>query len=46
MTAYELKSTAILNAKGVLFRCFLWGITSDEPSNSLNTSVLEDKGAL
>ena len=46
MTAYELKSTAILNSKGVLFRCFLWGITSDEAGNSLNTSVLEDKGAL
>ena len=46
MTAYELKSTAILNAKGVLFRCFLWGVTSDEAGNRLNNSVLEDKDVL
>ena len=26
MTAYELKSIAILNIKGVSFRCVLWGM--------------------
>ena len=29
MTAYELKNIAILNAKGVDFRCILWGISRD-----------------
>ena len=46
MTAYELKSIAILNAKGVDFRWILWGISKDEAVNRLNNSVLEDKGAL
>ena len=26
MTAYEIKNMAILNAKGVDFRCILWGL--------------------
>ena len=46
MTAYELKNIAILNAKGVNFRCILWGISRDEAVNTLNNSVLEDKGVL
>ena len=45
MTAYELKNIAILNVKGVDFRCILWGISRDEAVNRLN-SVLEDKGVL
>ena len=43
MTAYELKNIAILNAKGLDFRCILWGISRDE---AVNNSVLEDKGVL
>ena len=43
MTAYELKSIAILNIKGVDFRCILWGISRDEAVNMLNNSVLEYK---
>ena len=43
MTAYELKNIAILNVKGVDFRCILWGISRDEAVNKLNSSVLEDK---
>ena len=35
MTAYELKNIAILNVKGVDFRCILWGISR----------VLKDKDA-
>ena len=27
MTAYKLKNIAILNVKGVDFRCILWGIS-------------------
>ena len=46
MTAYELKNIAILNVKGVDFRCILCGISRDEAVNKLNTSVLEDKGLL
>ena len=46
MTAYELKNIAILNVKGVDFRCILWGISRDEVVNRLNNSVLEDKGVL
>ena len=43
MTAYELKNLAILNIKGVDFRCILWGISRDEAVNMLNNSVLEYK---
>ena len=46
MTAYELKNIAILNVKGVDFRCILWGISRDEAVNRLNNSVLEDIGVL
>ena len=46
MTAYELKNIAILNVKGVNFRCILLGISRDETVNRPNISVLEDKGAL
>ena len=46
MTAFELKSVAVLNVKVVGFRCILWGISRDEAVNKLNNSVLEDKGVL
>ena len=46
MIAYELKNIAILNVKGVDFRCILWGISKDEAVNRMNNSVLEDKGIL
>ena len=46
MTAYELKNIAILNVKGVNFRCILWAISRDKAVNRLNNSVLEDKGVL
>ena len=46
MTAYKLKNIAILNIKGVDFRCILWGISRDEAVNRPNNSVLEDKGLL
>ena len=43
MMAYESKNIAILNAKGVDYRCALWGISKDEAVNRLKNSVLEDK---
>ena len=46
VTAYETKNIAILNAKGVNFRCILWGISKDEAVNRLNNSVLVDRGVL
>ena len=46
MTAYELKNIAILNIKGVDYRCILWGISKNEAVNRSNNSVLEDKGVL
>ena len=46
MTAYELKNIAILNVKGVDFRCILWGISRDEAVNRLNNSVLKDNEVL
>ena len=46
MTAYELKNIAILNVKGVDFRCILWGISRYGAVNRLNNSLLEDKGVL
>ena len=46
MMAYELKKIAILNEKGVDYRCILWGISWDETANRLNNSVSKDKGVL
>ena len=46
MTAYELKNIAIMNVKGVDFRCILQGISRDEGINTLDSSVLEHKGVL
>ena len=40
------KNIAILNVKGVDFRCILWGIGRDEAVNRLNNYVLEDIGVL
>ena len=42
MTAYDLKDIAILNVKGVDFRCILGVVSRDEAVNRLNDSVLND----
>ena len=41
-----IKIIAILNLKGVSFRCILLGINRDEAVNRMNNSVLENKGVL
>ena len=46
MTAHELNKIAMLNVKGVDFRCILWRISRDEAVNRLNNYVLEDKDVL
>ena len=44
--AYYLKNIAILNAKGVTFRCILMGISKNEGLKRLNNSVTYDRGVL
>ena len=39
MMAYDLKDIAILNAKGVDYRCTLWGISKNDEGDRLNNSV-------
>ena len=46
MMAYQLKNIAILNAKGIDYRCILWGISKNDAVDRFNNSVLEDKGVL
>ena len=46
MTAYELKNIAMLNVKGIDFRCILRGISRNEGLRRLNNSVLENNGVL
>ena len=46
MMNYELENIAILNAKGVDYRCTLWGISKNDAVDRSNNSVLEDKGVL
>ena len=46
MMAYELENIAILNVKGVDYRCFLWNIARNNAINRLNNSKLGDKGTL
>ena len=46
MTANKLKKIAILNVKGVDFRCIWWGTSKNEAVNRLTNSVFEDKGVL
>ena len=45
-TAYSLENIAILNAKGAIFRCILWGISNNEVLRRLSSFVLQDKGVL
>ena len=42
MMAYELKNTAMLNAKGVDYRFVLWGVTKNDGINMLDNSKLDD----
>ena len=46
MAAYQWKNTAIVDVKGVDFRCILWGISKNEAVNRLTNFVLEDKVVL
>ena len=46
MAAYELGNIAILNIKGVDYRCFIWDMSRSEAINRLNNSKLDDKESL
>ena len=46
MMAFELKNIAILNAKGVDYRCIFWGISKNDVVDRLNDSELENKAVL
>ena len=46
MMAYELKSIAILNVKGIGYRCLLWSITKNDAINMFGNSKLDDKGIM
>ena len=46
MRAYKLRNIAILNVKGVNYRCILRGISKNEAVSFLNNPMLEDKGIL
>ena len=46
MMTYEFKHFAILNTKGVDYRCILWAISKNHAVDSSNNSVLEDKGVI
>ena len=41
MMAYELENIAILNVKGVNYRCHLWGMTNNEAINIMKNSDLK-----
>ena len=46
MMAYELEYIAILNVKGIDYRCVIWTMTKNDAINMLNNSKLDDKGSL
>ena len=46
MMAYKFKKIAILNLKGVDYRCGLWGVTKNGAINFLGNSKLGDTGTL
>ena len=46
MTAFELENIAVLNVKGVDYRCILWGVSKNDAVNTGNNSVLGIKDVL
>ena len=42
MVSYKLKNIAIINVKGIDYRCILWGISKNGASNIFDNSVLKD----
>ena len=44
--ASALENIAIMNVKGVGYRCVLWNMTRNDAINWLNNFKLDDKGSL
>ena len=43
MMAYKLENLAILNIKGIDYRCVIWNMSKSDAINRLNKSELDDK---
>ena len=43
---YEPKDVAILNIKGVDYRCIIWNMSKSNAINRLNNSKLDIKGSI
>ena len=46
MLAYKLENIAILNIKGIDYRCFIWNMTKKDAINRLSNSKLDGKSSL
>ena len=46
MIPYELENIAILNVKGVDYRCVLWNMTKNDAIKLFNNSRLDNKGVI
>ena len=43
--AYKLENLAILNIKGIDYRCAIWNMSKSDAINKLNKSELDVKGS-
>ena len=43
MMAYKFENLAILNIKGIDYRCVIWNMSKSDAVNRLNKSELDDK---
>ena len=43
MMAYKFENLAILNIKGIDYRCVIWNMSKSDAINRLNKSELDDK---
>ena len=43
--AYKLENLAILNIKGIDYRCVIWNMSKSDAINKLNKSELDVKGS-
>ena len=44
MMVYKLENIAILNVKGIDYRCVIWNMGRNDAVSRLNISKLDDKG--
>ena len=46
MMTYKVENNAMLNVKGIYYRCVIWNITRNDAVNTLNIADSNDKGSL